>query len=213
MIQRGTNNKSNGQTAKVCDAGSVVMGRTGDNGEYKVLKVDANGSISSSGLNFVAGGNYSNNPTPTIIPVGPKPIDTLLTFLPIASVPLVQGIYQIAPFVILNSTGLPAANVDILLVRKNSNLYNYINTLVIGSGVFLPTMPDLQNGLIESWTNLSFQNISTIGNIQTLAGSLTALQRNVYLDTEEYYFAVLSNSNFSLLTGEIFTSCSLLAKL
>jgi hypothetical protein len=212
MISKGTNNKQQNQTAIPCDAGSVVMGRTADNGEYKILKLDSTGAITSSNTSFVAGGNYSNNPTPTIIPVGPKPVDTLLTFVPIASIPLVQGIYQIAPFVILNSTTTPLPNVDILLVRKNSTLFNYINTLTIGSSVFLPTIANLQNGLIDSWTNNLVQNISTIGNIQVLESRIS-LQKNVYLDTEEYYFAVLSNSNFSLLNGEIFTSCSLLAKL
>jgi hypothetical protein len=215
MIQRGTNNKSNGQTAKVCDAGSVVVGRTADNGEYKILKLNSDGSISSNQSTFVNGAKLSSNVpfgVVPIVPAGLKAPNTFLAGVDVSSVPLVNGVYSISPFVYFNATTAP--NINIFLVKQNSTLDNYFQTLTAGVSVFFPTSADLQNGLVEFWHSANMSSIAPVSNF--FATNQANLKRDISIsnpNNDNFRLYIVTDNATTLISGELFISNTLLSKI
>lgn len=215
MISKGTNNKQQNQTAIPCDAGSVVMGRTADNGEYKILKLDSNGNvITANSSNFVAGGNYSVNGNTIVVPAGSSAVvDTYLGGIDIALNPLAEGIYNISPFVTLQTNTNQVESVNIFLVEVGSPLDNYFAGLLPIADTFAPAPAFFIGllGLVEFWHGVNLNNLSNI----TLwkSNSQANLQRSVYLKNDNYKLYLTANSPFNFSSGEIFLNCTNLQKI
>jgi hypothetical protein len=162
MISRGSNNKQQNQTAISCDAGNVVMGRTADNGEYKILKVDNNGGIvTSNSSSFVIGGNYSGLAPTLFVSNGSNAvIDTYLGGTGLSNQPFIEGLYNVSPFVMLQTTTNQVESVNVFLVKQGSGLANYFATLNPISDNFAPVNLFNLEGLVEFWHNVNLNNIS-----------------------------------------------------
>jgi hypothetical protein len=215
MISKGVNNKQQDQGAIPCDAGSVVMGRTGDNGEYKILKLANDGSITSTSSTFVNGAKLSSN-VPfglvPIVPAGLKAPNTFLAGVDISNVPLVNGVYSISPFVYLNATTSP--NINIFLVKQNSTLDNYFTTLTAGVSIFFPTGADLQNGLVEFWHSVNMASIAPVSNF--FATNQANLKRDISINNpnnDNFRLYIVTDNATTLLSGELFISNTLLSKI
>jgi hypothetical protein len=213
MISRGSNNKQQNQTAISCDAGNVVMGRTADNGEYKILKVDNNGGIvTSNSSSFVIGGNYSGlAPTLFVANGSNAVIDTYLGATGLSNQPFIEGLYNVSPFVMLQTTTNQIESVNVFLVRQGSGLANYFATINPITDNFAPVNLFNLEGLVEFWHNITLNNISNITNWKQ--SSQANLQRSVFLYSGNYTLYITANSPFIFNNGQIFLSATNIQKI
>jgi hypothetical protein len=208
MISKGVNNKQQNQVANPCDAGSVVMGRDGDNGSYKILKLNSNGEIVPP-ASFLFGINYSanNNGVPANVPpLSSAVVDTYIANVPISFIGINEGIYNIFPFVTFQTTTNAVNSINIFLVKENSNLDFYFQTLNPISDNFAPPSISDTFGLVEFWHNV---NMSTISNITRYKQTNQAnLQRSVYLNGGNYKIYITANNPFIFDDGAIVIALS-----
>lgn len=202
MISKGVNNKQQDQGAIPCDAGSVVMGRTDDNGAYKILKLNSDGSLFNPN-EFIQNAIYSANNSSTfgVPPLSPVVVDTYIASQQINFDAINEGIYNIMPFVLFQTTTNAVNSINIFLVKNNSNLYNYFTGLVPISDNFAPLLTSDTFGLVEYWHGVQMNNISNITRYKQ--SSQANLQRSVYLNGGFYTLFITANNPFILDNGEI----------
>lgn len=195
MIGQNSNNKATGYTAKECDAGIPISGRTGDTGTYEIIKVNADGSLAiSGGPTPLTNANYiQSNPvifTPNVTP----PITNVF----VASVGLfggnsiASGLYRINPTAIFSASGTGA--VDFILYSQGSNIETYISFLFGGVDVFQPTTADV-GGTAAYWHNTALQNY---GNQLKIAYNRQN-SLDVYLTSGAYRMAIISNGGCTFI--------------
>jgi hypothetical protein len=211
MISKGTNNKQQNQTAIPCDAGSVVMGRTADNGEYKILKLNPDGSINNN--NLVTGGNYSINPAFISVPDFSNAVVDAYLGNAFLGNPFVEGIYNLSPFCTLQTNNNSVETINIFLVLVGSPLDNYFNTLTPISDNFAPSPTNIfgLEGLVEFWHAVSLQNMSNITLWKTT--NQANLQRSVYLANGDYKLYITAHSPFIYSSGQMYLSCTNIQKI
>lgn len=215
MISKGTNNKQQNQTAIPCDAGSVVMGRTADNGEYKILKLNSDGSISSNQNTFVANGQLSSNVPFGLVPIIPPVLlapNTFMGGIDISASPLISGVYSLSPFVYFSASASP--DINIFLVIEDSALDLYFQSLTAGASIFFPTGVDLQNGLVEFWHSVNMSSIAPISNF--FATNQANLKRDISIsnpNNKQLRYYIVSDNTFTPISGELFISNTLLSKI
>jgi hypothetical protein len=202
MISKGVNNKQQNQGAIPCDAGSVVMGRDGDNGSYKILKLNSDGEIVSP-ASFIQNANYSanNNSNFSVPPLSSVVVDTYIANSQIIFGAINEGIYNIAPFVLFNTTTNAVNSINIFLVKQGSNADIYFNTLNPISDNYSPLFINDTFGIVEFWHGVQMNNISNITRYKQ--SSQANLQRSVYLNGGNYVLYVTGHSPFILDNGNI----------
>lgn len=158
MIGQNSNNKATGYTAKACDAGIPISGRTGDTGTYEIIKTLADGTIAGfpSPLNapIYSGTNLSF----FAVPGGLPPANTYLGSAVAAFAVTENGQYLVNPvFIYPGATG---GGISFVLYKTTTTLDAYISTLP-PFNAYAPTMADITTGLFGYWHNSTSQNFGT----------------------------------------------------
>lgn len=203
MISKGTNNKQNGQGAIPCDAGSVVMGRDNDNGSYKILKLNPDGSLFTPS-SFVQNANYSDNIVgvpASVPPLSSVVIDTYIAKVPVSFGALNQGIYKILPYVLFQTTTNATNSINIFLIKENSDADLYFSTLNPITDNYSPLLINQTFGIVEFWHGVQMNNISNITRYKQT--SQANLEREIYLNGGVYYYYITANNPFILDNGQI----------
>ena len=173
MIAQSSNNRPSGSTAKQCDAGIPVVGRTSATGEYQILKVNPDGSLAGIGNVPLDNANcpFIDSMAASGTPGGAIPPNSIIAYQPVIANPITEGMYRINP--VLFYDGTPTGSVNFTLVKIGSTLDAYINTRVPFVDSFAPIITDLISGLGGFWHNVSIQTFGT--NIQTAYNRNNAL--------------------------------------
>lgn len=205
MINQISNNKPSGYQSIDCDAGTPISGRTASNGSYQILKVTPDGSLNAVTSTVATGvylqfANTINNPT------GVLPANTLITKLQLGAYD--QGIYRINPYYIFN--GAVSGGISFLLYSSLGSMFTYINALIDGSP-FAPTMVNIapNGGVAGYWHNSAVQSIGT--NLVTSYNRNNSL--DVYLDTDTYYIAIISDGAVTINTTPSTFGCIEITKI
>lgn len=196
-ITQVSNNRPAGSTAKSCDAGIPIVGRTSATGVYEILKVNSDGSLPlAANGTYVTGVPTPQTPNSTANPVtGVKPVDLVLAYNAIVGSPVTAGLYKINPFFICEATVL--GSVNMFLVKQGTPLDLYTlsrNPFVDG---FAPLITDLAGGYTAAWHNVANQSIG--GNIALSYNRSNEL--DVYLEAGIYWLLVTVHTNITMTAG------------
>jgi hypothetical protein len=200
-INQVSNNRPSGSTAKACDAGIPIVGRTSSTGVYEILKVNADGSLPlAANGTFVTGVPTSDSPTAGANPVtGVKAVDLVLAYNLVTPTPLTAGLYKINPFFICSATVLGA--VDIMLIKSGSPLDAYTSGRAPFADGFAPTINDFADGFAV------FFNANT--NINMGGNNALAYNRSnettVYLEAGSYNLLVKVHTAITMTAGAVYS--------
>jgi hypothetical protein len=200
-IQQVSNNRPSGSTAKACDAGIPISGRTSTTGTYEILKVNADGSLplAANGA-FVTGVPTSETPKAGVNPsTGVKAVDLVLAYDLVTPTPITAGLYQINPFFICNATVLGA--VDIMLIKDASPLDSYTAARVPFVDGFSPSISDFAGGFAVFFHNNTNQNM---GGNNALAYNRSN-ETTVYLEAGSYKLLVKVHTAITMTAGAVFS--------
>lgn len=196
MIGQNSNNRASGITAKDCDAGIPISGRTSGTGTYQILKVNADGSLPGGETPLPdATTSYMAQAQPIAVPPGAFAATTFLDVTQITAVVIDAGLYRINPFYMF--PGAPGGSINLALARGGSTLLNYANTLTPYVDPFIPTTNDFFNGLAGFWHNNAVQVVG--GSANTPYNRSNAL--NVYLDTGSYAMIAWVDTGITSIGG------------
>jgi hypothetical protein len=200
-INQVSNNRPSGSTAKACDAGIPIVGRTSSTGVYEILKVNADGSLPlAANGTFVSGVPTSDSPTAGANPTtGVKAVDLVLAYNLVTPTPLTAGLYKINPFFICSATVLGA--VDIMLIKQGSPLDAYTSTRAPFADGFAPSIGDFADGFAVFFNSVT--NVNMGGN-NALAYNRSN-ETTVYLEAGSYYLLVKVHTAITMTAGAIYS--------
>lgn len=192
-IQQVSNNRPSGSTAKSCDAGIPIAGRTSSTGVYEILKLNADGGLSIGGSPSTVV-PYTVQPTAyPLAPVGAFGVGVMTYYDTINTSTLDAGLYTINPSYIVES-GTTTGAVNIALIKKGSLMDTYALTRTIGTDGFSPLITDFATGFVALWHNLPLETISS--TIKATA-NLNATAKTVYLTSGNYALLVFVHTTFT----------------
>jgi hypothetical protein len=196
-ITQVSNNRPAGSTAKSCDAGIPIVGRTSSTGVYEILKVNSDGSLPlAANGTFITGVPTPQTPNSTANPItGVKAVDLVLGYQAINTSPVTAGIYKINPFFICSATALGAVN--FMLIKGGTPLDVYTvsrNPFVDG---FAPSINDFNLGYTAFWHNVVNQNMG--GNNALAYNRSNELE--VYLEAGIYWLLITVHTNITMNAG------------
>lgn len=197
MIGQNSNNKATGYTAKECDAGIPISGRTGQTGSYEIIKTLADGTLAGfpTYIPSLAYQGFSINTF--AIPGGTPPSNTFLGKSGAFTL-LNDGQYSVNPVFIY--PGAAGGGISFVLYKSITNLGTYMATLV-PFNAFNPTSTDMNDGLYGYWHNTTSQSIgNTLMYAYNRSNTLST-----FLTTGQYYLAAITDgaTNFSPGVGLI----------
>ena len=198
MIGQNSNNKATGYTAKECDAGIPISGRTGDTGTYEIIKTLADGTLAGFPSPITNGSLMLSTPTFSGSPgAGPFAANTFIANG--ASLTITEsGIYRLNPVILID--GPPGSSVNIALYNPASSLGTYIAGLIPGNA-FNPTAADLATGLAYYQHNNGLVNFGTTFS--------STFNRNnsfeLYLTPGVYLIAIISDGGLTFTGPSIFS--------
>lgn len=200
MIGQNSNNKATGYTAKECDAGIPISGRTGDTGTYEIIKVNADGSLAvNTGPTPITGlgtGNIGVGGFLTNVFNTQQPQYTYLGYGYITPTAITAGLYRITVGYNIAATA-PAGGINFLLVNDASPVAGSLGMLFPGNILsFNLNAP----GIYGQWVNVLSNQLN--GQIRTSVTSANHTQ-DIYLDAGLYQMHVVANAaiNFTANSG------------
>ena len=192
MINQISNNKPSGYQSINCDAGVPISGRTSDTGSYQILKLNADGSITSASP--VAISQYIGvSGTGIGVPAGIPPSNTYVGSSQPISV-TETGLYSINPTFVY--TGNAGGGISFILYKDTTALWGYISTLP-PFNAFASNIGDVATGLFGYWHNTASQIFSS--NLMSSFNRNNV--QNLYLTTGNYYLAVTTDGAVSFNAG------------
>jgi hypothetical protein len=200
-INQVSNNRPSGSTAKACDAGIPIVGRTSSTGVYEILKVNADGSLPlAANGTFITGVPTSDTPNSGGNPTtGIKAVDLVLAYDLVTPIPLTAGLYKINPFFICSATVLGA--VDIMLIKDGSPLDAYTTGRAPFIDGFSPTITDFADGFAVFFNNVA--NVNMGGN--NALSYNRSNETTVYLEAGSYKLLVKVHTAITMTAGAIYS--------
>ena len=187
MIGQNSNNKPSGATAKQCDAGLPISGRTSSTGVYEVLKLNVDGSVPTSSPISATSAYLGINAVPLVLPPGAPPANTFIGFAPVfAAQTIAAGLYRINPTFIWD--GAAGGGISFVLTKSGLAMGNYITTLP-PFNAFAPTLTDVANGFCGYWHNTGTQILG--GNMMIAYNRSQSL--DIYLDAGVYNMGLITD--------------------
>jgi hypothetical protein len=205
MIGQNSNNKASGQVAKECDAGLPISGRITNNGEYEILKVNADGTMVTTAIQ-IATGTYLQFASTITNATGVLATGTIIARTQLGAFD--SGLYRINPSYMWD--GAAGGGISFILYNSLGALYTYINGRLDGQA-FAPTLVNIapNGGIAAYWHNTATQNFG--GNIFTSYNRNQTL--DVFLDTDTYYFVMVSDGNVTINNANSVFGCIEITKL
>lgn len=179
-----------GSQLQDCSAGSPIGG-VDSNNIFRLLHLTANGNIAVQSAATQVNTYYSvlGGVAATSGATGLKAAGVILAYQNVVY-DLVTGVYTFRPYFLQDQNTGGAVNQ--VLVKEFSILDTYINTRIVGSDAFTPSITDFSAGVGAIWHNLVMQDIGT--------GSTSfALNTTNNVDNMEQT-AYLTAGNYKLLT-------------
>lgn len=200
MIGSNSNNRPSGSTAKSCDAGLPISGRTSSTGEYQILKVGADGGIITGAPVPDASIPYAPTPRQFLNPIGGAlPVDRIVFNQQIISTTIASGVYRINPFYIYEGTA--GGSVNFLLIKETTTLNTYAITRNPFVDNWAATVNNYQDGFAGIWHNVAVEEIAN--NI------FLSYNRNnpaeIYLEAGTYRLVVYVHTSISTVNASTFT--------
>lgn len=198
MIGQNSNNRASGISAKECDAGIPIVGRTSANGQYEIIKVAADGTIvTNAGASPIPDSTTPYLLQPAVNPItipGLMPPDVLMCTQQITGI-INEGVYRVNPTIIFD--GAISGSVNMALVKQSSVVGGYFIGLVpFVDPVALSTAFIASGGLAFYWHNTAIVGLGT--------NSVIAYNRNnsqtIFLETGDYYLCVWNDSGVNVLS-------------
>jgi len=202
MITQVSNNRPSGSTAKQCDAGIPVVGRTDATGQYQIIKVAADGTVATNaGATPLSDTTtpYSLLPSTTPLPIaGALGANLFLGTYQVADT-ITAGVYRINPAVFFEGT--TGGSINIALVKSSGLLNTYLSGLAPFTDAVAPTSTNFANGLAYFWHNNAV--VSFGGSV---AGSFNrSNSATVYLESGTYNIAVWVDTGITTGLGAFYT--------
>ena len=193
MIGQNSNNKATGYTAKECDAGIPISGRTGDTGTYEIIKTLADGTLAgfpsaTSGANYV-GFNLSFFAVPGGLPAANTYLGSSSAFT-ISE----NGQYNVNPLFIY--PGAAGGGISFVLYKDVTTLGTYFSTLP-PFNAFQPLITDVASGMFGYWHNSASQAFG--GNLMISYNRSNTLSVNLTVGT--YYIGVVTDGAINIGAG------------
>lgn len=197
MITQKSNNRPSGSSAKSCDAGIPIVGRTSSTGVYEILKVNADGSLPlAANGTFVSGVPTPSTPTATANPLtSVKPAGLVLAYNAVNVAPITAGLYEINPFFICNAS--VAGSVNFMLIKSGTPLDVYATGRAPFTDSFTPGITDFQTGYAAFWHNVTNQ---ALGGNNVLAYNRDNKQ-SVYLEAGIYWLLIYVHTDITMNAG------------
>lgn len=184
MIGQNSNNKATGYTAKECDAGIPISGRTGDTGTYEIIKTLPDGTIIVQQPLADTIIPYAIDALNVGTPGGVLGAGIIVAAQQITSTAINAGLYKITPYYVMD--GNAGGAVNIVLFKKGTTIATYAATRTPFTDTFAPSITDMDTGFAYFWHNITMQSIG--GTIRTSYNlSLTA---ETFLEAGEYVLLV-----------------------
>ena len=194
MIAQVSNNRASGSTAKSCDAGVPVVGRTSSTGTYQILKVAADGSLATGGAPS-SNVPYIGVPLPYALnPVALKGVGTIVYYSQFTTSSLDAGLYTINPIYLID-TLTAGGSVNFAIIKIGTAMDAYCSSRLVGTDAFAPSTTDFLSGYNLWFHNCPLEVISSVGMQGT--ASLNAQQKNVYLPAGGYSLLVWVHTAFT----------------
>lgn len=207
-IQQNSNNRPSGSTAKACDAGIPIVGRTASTGVYEILKVNSDGSlpVAANGTNVTGvitaqAPLIGTNPTTGSIAAG-----TVIAYNNIGTTISTAGLYKINPFFIASASVLGAVNFTLV---RNGTLDNYISTLTPFTDTYNPAISDFTTGYSFFWHNIVNQ---TMGGSNVVSYNVNS-EKTVYLDAGTYKLLITVETAITMNAGSFYSGFYTFAQL
>jgi len=198
MISQNSNNKPNGSTAVECDAGIPIMGRTGDTGEYKIVKVEPDGSLSvnvdgGGGIVIPQTSGFTYQPEVATLPAGIIPAGACIIYNPLPGggffINITEaGIYNIRPFLFFRAT--VAGTITFVLIKTGTAADTYTSLRILGSDTWTPTIAEVQ-GSVAYFTLIPTVRASGGTVYKTQFNPTLLPEFNYYLGIGQYKLLVL----------------------
>lgn len=196
MIAQSSNNRPSGSSAKSCDAGIPIVGRTSSTGVYEILKVNADGSIATGGSpvsdTIVP---YAPTPTATATPGGAIGTGVLLANINAVTTTIDAGNYRINPLIIYD--GITGGSINFMLIKQLSAISTYAGTRAPFIDSFSPSMNDLVTGVSGFWHGSTIQQLA--GTTQTAYNRSNA--QTFYLESGIYDLIVYVDGGITQNAG------------
>lgn len=192
MISQSSNNRPSGSSAKSCDAGIPIVGRTSSTGVYEILKVNPDGSI-STGATPVSDtiAPYTPNPSAVGTPGGVIAAGTLIVNTTVIGTAIDAGLYRINPY--FAYAGAAGGSVNIMLIKQGSTIETYVNTRGVYVDTYNPTISDISDGIAAYWHGNAIQDFG----ISLFTAYNRSNAQNYYLESGTYNMVIWVNSGIT----------------
>lgn len=180
------NLKQSGSTARQCDPGLPITGRSADTGQYNIARINSDGSMGTVGA---AGGIDLITPTAMGVAIGAIAANTVINFTAaIASgAALLEGVYRVNPTAIWQGTG--GGSLNFILYKTGTSFDTYAGS--VGSGnIFTPNITDLQAGVAGFWHAVAGQALGA----QAYIAYNRSNALNLYLEAGNYNLFVYTET-------------------
>lgn len=184
MIGQNSNNKATGYTAKECDAGLPISGRTSSTGTYEIIKTLDDGTLivqqplSDSVL------PYAMDALNVATPGGAIGAGIIVAKQQITSSAIEAGLYKITPYYVMD--GNAGGAVNIVLFKLGTTIATYAATRTPFTDTFAPSITDMNTGFAYLWHSITMQSIG--GTMRTAYNlNLTA---ETFLEAGQYVLLV-----------------------
>jgi hypothetical protein len=205
MIGQNSNNKATGFTAKACDPGIPISGRTDDTGTYEIIKTLADGTIAGF-PNALTGAIYIGYNFSTFgVPGGLPPANTYLGSSSAIAV-TTAGQYNVNPILIY--PGNPGGAISFVLYKDVSNMATYFSTLP-PFNAFSPNTTDVSAGMYGYWHASTSQQFG--GQLMYSYNRNNTLSVNLGVGT--YYLAAITDGAVSTNAGAALIGVTEFAKI
>lgn len=199
-ITQVSNNRPAGSTAKSCDAGIPIVGRTSATGVYEILKVNSDGSLPlAANGTAVSGVPTASSPSYTANPVtGIKPAKLILAYTQLTPAPITAGMYRINPFF---RADLAAAggSVSFVLIKAGTSLDVYTSSQVPFADAYNPLNNDFLTGYSFFWHNIAMQ---VVGGTVAVSYNVNT-EKTLYLEAGQYWLLTQVDTAINMTAGAV----------
>jgi hypothetical protein len=180
------NLKQSGSTARQCDPGLPITGRSADTGQYNIARINSDGSLGTVGA---AGGIDLITPSAMGTPIGLIAANTVVNFTAaiVSGAALLEGMYRVNPTAIWQGTG--GGSLNFILYKTGTAFDTYASS--VGSGnIFTPSLTDLQAGVAGYWHAVAGQAIGA----QAFIAYNRSNALDLYLEAGNYNLLVVTDT-------------------
>jgi hypothetical protein len=183
------NLKQSGSTARQCDPGLPITGRSADTGQYNIARINPDGSMGTMGA---AGGISLPTPSAITVSIGAIVANRFLGTIAASASgsAFLEGMYRVNPTAFWQGTG--GGSLSFILYKLGTTFDTYVGSVGVGNP-FTPSVTDISTGVAGYWHAVAGQAIG----LQSFAAYNRSNALDLYLEAGSYNLMVFTDTNIT----------------